>query len=163
MSSATTFTDESARIADEVAAVHADDVDKEARFPDETFDALKEAGALSALVPEHLAAAVLGSRTRRAASFELGRRCGASGLVFAMHQIQVACLVRHSDGSELVRGLPALARTRAAPDRLRDVGGGDGRRHRALDRGRHAGRRDDVARSRSRRRPSATAPTPTTS
>jgi acyl-CoA dehydrogenase len=89
-----------ARIAAEVAAVHADDVDREARFPTETFDALKEVGALSALVPERLGGGGAGIAEAAAASFELGRRCGASGLVFAMHQIQVACLVRHSDGSD---------------------------------------------------------------
>src|SRR5262249_28529370 len=30
---------------------------------------------------------------------DLGRRCGATAMVFAMHQIQVACLVRHLEGS----------------------------------------------------------------
>ena len=94
-----TFAEEISRIADEVAAVHADSVDKDARFPNETFDALKEAGALSALVPEHLGGGGLGIADAAVASFELGRRCGASGLVFAMHQIQVACLVRHCDDS----------------------------------------------------------------
>ncbi len=29
--------------------------------------------------------------------FELGRRCGATAMVFAMHQIQVASIVRHLD------------------------------------------------------------------
>lgn len=89
-----------ARIAAEVAAVHADDADREARFPAETFDALREVGALSALVPERLGGGGAGIAEAAAASFELGRRCGASGLVYAMHQIQVACLVRHSGGSE---------------------------------------------------------------
>ena len=89
-----------ARIAAEVAAVHADEVDREARFPTETFDALREVGALSALVPERLGGGGAGIAEAAAASFELGRRCGASGLVYAMHQIQVACLVRHSEGSE---------------------------------------------------------------
>src|SRR5690348_13957103 len=95
----TTFAGEVCRIADDIAANHADDVDKEARFPTETFDALRNAGALSALVPESLGGAGLGIADAAAASFVLGRRCGASGLVFAMHQIQVACLVRHCDGS----------------------------------------------------------------
>ena len=34
-----------------------------------------------------------------AACFELGRHCGATAMVFAMHQIQVACIARHLDGS----------------------------------------------------------------
>src|SRR5690242_20152799 len=95
-----TFAEEISRIADEVAAANVDSVDREARFPSETFDALKEAGALSALVPEHLGGGGLGIADAAVASFELGQRCGASGLVFAMHQIQVACLVRHYDEAE---------------------------------------------------------------
>ena len=37
--------------------------------------------------------------TIAAACFELGRRCGASAMVFAMHQIQIASIVRHVDGA----------------------------------------------------------------
>ena len=41
-------------IARDVAAVHADDVDRVGRFPAETIGALRAAGALSAPVPEAL-------------------------------------------------------------------------------------------------------------
>ena len=41
-------------IARDVAAAHADDVDRDGRFPAETIDALRAAGALSAPVPEAL-------------------------------------------------------------------------------------------------------------
>src|SRR5215468_748482 len=40
------------KIADEAAAGHADEVDRDARFPREAVDALRAAGALSAQVPE---------------------------------------------------------------------------------------------------------------
>jgi len=88
------------RIAADVAATHADDVDQAARFPVETVDALKEMKALSALVPAELGGGGLGISDVAAASFALGRRCGSSGMVFAMHQIQVACIVRHAGSSE---------------------------------------------------------------
>jgi acyl-CoA dehydrogenase len=94
------FVEGVARIAEDVAATHADDVDQNARFPVETFDALREAGALSALVPERFGGGGVGIPEVAQASFALGRRCGASGLVFAMHQIQVACLVRHFETAE---------------------------------------------------------------
>jgi acyl-CoA dehydrogenase len=87
--------EEVVRIAGEVAAANADAVDREARFPIETVTALREVGALSALVPAELGGAAVGLETIAAACFELGRRCGASAMVFAMHQIQVACLVDH--------------------------------------------------------------------
>lgn len=83
------------RIADEVAAPNADDVDRGARFPRETIDALKAEGALSAFVPVELGGGGKSFEAIAVACFELGRRCGASAMVFAMHQIQVASIVRH--------------------------------------------------------------------
>ncbi len=87
------------RIADEVAAPHAAAVDHEARFPMESVAALREAGALSALIPARYGGQDLGLDTIALAAFELGRRCGASAMVFAMHQIQIASIVRHAEGA----------------------------------------------------------------
>ena len=87
------------RIARETAATHAETVDREARFPIETIDALREAGALSAFVPGELGGGEVSFPALAKACFELGRRCGASAMVFAMHQIQVASIVRHLDGA----------------------------------------------------------------
>ncbi len=92
-----TFIDAVRHIADEVAARNADEVDREARFPSETLEALRAEGALSALVPTELGGGGLGLETIAAGCFELGRRCGSSAMVFAMHQIQVATIVRHLD------------------------------------------------------------------
>src|SRR5438309_11713265 len=83
------------KIADEVAAAHADEVDRDARFPRETLDALREAGALSAQVPAGLGGGGVSVAGIAHACFELGRRCAASAMVFAMHQIQVGTIVRH--------------------------------------------------------------------
>ncbi len=80
------------QIADDVAARHALDVDANARFPVETIDALREQRALSAYL-EGVSFAALAQ-----ACFELGRRCGASAMVFAMHQIQVVSIARHGAG-----------------------------------------------------------------
>lgn len=83
------------RIADTIAARHADEVDRASRFPAETIAALREEGLLSAYVP-----AALGGRGSSfgelvAICTALGQRCSASAMVFAMHQIQVGCIVRH--------------------------------------------------------------------
>lgn len=91
-------------IADEVAAAHADDVDRRARFPQESIDALREIGALSAFVPAGLGGHGLPFETVAQACLELGRRCGASAMVFAMHQIQVVTLVRHLDAGGWFEG-----------------------------------------------------------
>ncbi len=87
------------RIADEFAAPNADDVDRDARFPAETIEALRAAGALSAFLPTELGGGGVTFETIAAACFELGRRCGSSAMVFAMHQIKVITLARHLDGA----------------------------------------------------------------
>jgi acyl-CoA dehydrogenase len=104
-------------IARGVAARHADEVDREARFPAEAVDALREAEALSALVPAPLGGAAVSLAAVARACLELGRRCAATAMVFAMHQIQVATIARHLDGApwfeaylaELARGQRLIA------------------------------------------------------
>jgi acyl-CoA dehydrogenase len=83
----------------EIAAVHADDVDRRARFPVEAVTALRDQRALSAYVPEEHGGDDVSFTAIATACFELGRRCGATAMVFAMHQIQVATVVRHHEGS----------------------------------------------------------------
>lgn len=91
------FLDSVREIADEVAVAHADDVDRDARFPIETIDALRSARALSAFVPTELGGGGVSFEAVASACFELGRRCGASAMVFAMHQIQIVTIARHLD------------------------------------------------------------------
>jgi acyl-CoA dehydrogenase len=82
-------------VAREVSAQHADDVDRNARFPIETIDALREQRALTAFVPTELGGGGVSFETLAQCCFELGRCCGASAMVFAMHQIQLVTIVRH--------------------------------------------------------------------
>ncbi len=86
-------------IADTMAGLHADEVDREARFPVEAIAALREARALSAFVPEEHGGGGVSFAALARACFELGRRCSATAMVFAMHQIQVATIVRHLEGA----------------------------------------------------------------
>ena len=101
-------------IAETIAAVHADDVDRNARFPIEAVTALRKQRAFSALVPAEHGGDGVSLRAIAEACFTLGRRCGATAMVFAMHQIQVATIVRHSEGSahfeEYLRALVAEQR-----------------------------------------------------
>jgi acyl-CoA dehydrogenase len=91
------FLDAISRIADDCAAPNADAVDREARFPAETVAALREAGALSAFVPDRLGGGGVSFAALARACYVLGTRCGASAMVFAMHNIQVVSIVRHLD------------------------------------------------------------------
>lgn len=83
------------RIAREIAGPAAKSVDEEARFPRESIDACREAGLLSALVPVELGGMGLSLGDVAAMCEALGQACANSAMVFAMHQIQIACLVRH--------------------------------------------------------------------
>lgn len=87
------------RRALEIAGRYATDVDRESRFPSEAIEALRVAEALGWFVPGELGGAGAPIDTLACVAFELARRCSATGMIFAMHQIQVACLVRHHGGS----------------------------------------------------------------
>jgi len=83
------------RAAQEIAAKHADDVDRQARFPAEAIGELKKAKLLGAFVPRELGGLGHGIGELSAACTTLAQSCASSGMVLAMHHIQVACLVRH--------------------------------------------------------------------
>jgi len=88
-------------IAKEVAAPNAPDVDSKARFPTETVDALKRAGVLSAPIPKAHGGPGCSMRELAMLCSTLSGACGSSGMVLAMHFIQVACIMRHANGSAL--------------------------------------------------------------
>lgn len=88
-------------IASTIAARNADDVDRNARFPRESIDAAREARLLSAAVPEALGGEGADMRTLAGTCSALAQACGSSGMVLAMHHIQVACIARHGRGSRL--------------------------------------------------------------
>jgi acyl-CoA dehydrogenase len=83
-----------------LAEKHADDTDRNGRFPVEAVNALRAAGALSWMVPEEFGGAGLSLEDVARAVFELSRRCSSTGMIFAMHQIQIACIARHAGRSE---------------------------------------------------------------
>ncbi|MFI5306886.1 MAG: acyl-CoA dehydrogenase family protein [Polyangiales bacterium] len=91
------------RVASEVTAPAAVAVDRDARFPRETFDALKQLRMLSAYVPREHGGYGASVAELFAMTEALGERCASSAMVFAMHQIQVACLVRHGLRAEAFR------------------------------------------------------------
>lgn len=92
-----------ARVGREVAAPLADAVDREGRFPREAVAALREARLLGALVDREFGGegAPLGQIAE--ACHALGRYCANTAMVFAMHQIQVACLLDHGRGGDWTR------------------------------------------------------------
>ena len=91
------------RIADDVAGPAAGTVDLEARFPEQALAALKSERLLGALVPSSLGG--LGASISDIAMMceTLAQRCASTALIYAMHQIQVHCLVRHGSHAPSLR------------------------------------------------------------
>lgn len=89
------------KIAAEVLAETADEVDAAARFPHESITALREQRLLGALIPVEYGGLGASLTDVAAVCTELGRQCSSTAMIFAMHQIQVACLVRHGRNDTL--------------------------------------------------------------
>jgi acyl-CoA dehydrogenase len=88
-----------ALVAQRVAGPAAAGVDREGRFPSEGINALREAQLLSALVPREFGGMECSITELAEMCNILGQHCANTAMVFAMHQIQVASIVRHSKGS----------------------------------------------------------------
>jgi len=84
-----------AEAAAAVARQHADAVDRDARFPSEAFDAAREHCLLGAMIPAELGGAGASLATVAAICRVLGGACASAGMIYAMHQIQVACILEH--------------------------------------------------------------------
>ena len=82
-----------------VAADFADSVDSEARFPSEALAAAKAQRLLGILVPANLGGEGASVTDVVETCYTLGRACASTGMIYAMHQIMVACLTRHALGS----------------------------------------------------------------
>jgi acyl-CoA dehydrogenase len=94
-------------IAIESAGPAAESVDREARFPEEAMSALKKGRFMSAFVPESLGGFGCGMTELAGMCGALAEHCASAGMVFAMHQIQVACIVRHGMSQAFFRSYVA--------------------------------------------------------
>jgi acyl-CoA dehydrogenase len=88
-----------ARLASEAALVHASSVDAAARFPSEAFAEIKKQRLLGVMVPETLGGEGATVAELADVCFILGQGCASSALIFAMHQIKMACIIRHAKGN----------------------------------------------------------------
>ena len=102
-------------VGDGVIRVAADEVDHDARFPTEAIGALKELTLLSAYVPVELGGMGLDVVQIAKTCEVLGQYDGSVAMIYAMHQIQVACVVHHALGADYFRD---YARELVAQQRL---------------------------------------------
>lgn len=102
------------KAAQHIGAAHAgpnaDSVDRDARYPREAIAALRNDRLLSAYIPESLGGGGSSLGEIAAVCQALSRSCASTGMIYAMHQIQVACLVHHGQSSPVLRDyLAAIA------------------------------------------------------
>lgn len=99
MSSKNKVFEEVKRIAADIAAPNADDVDKKARFPVESLSALKASKILSAGIPESLGGAGLDILEQGELCRILATKCASSSMVLGMHFIKVSSVVHFGKGN----------------------------------------------------------------
>lgn len=83
-----------------VAALHADAVDRDGRFPEEAVAVLRSERLLGLQIPRQLGGEGAGLSEIAEVCCTLGQACSAAAMVFAMHHIKVASLVGHGLESE---------------------------------------------------------------
>ena len=78
-----------------IAAKHAGAVDSASRFPAESFEAVKAQRLLGIMVPTALGGEGASILDAADVCFQLGQACSSTGMVYAMHSVKVACVMRH--------------------------------------------------------------------
>jgi len=78
-----------------IAEKNAAGVDRDARFPEEAFSAARAQRLLGIMVPRDLGGEGASLSTVVDICYRLGRACSSSAMIYAMHQIMVACVLRH--------------------------------------------------------------------
>ncbi len=87
-----------ARAAADVAKSNAAAVDAEARFPSESFAEIRKQRLLGLQVPQTLGGEGASIAEIADVCYILGQACSSTGLIYAMHQIKMACITRHAKG-----------------------------------------------------------------
>jgi acyl-CoA dehydrogenase len=100
-----------AKVVTATAAAHAAEVDAEARFPAESFAAAKAQRLLGIMVPRSLGGEGASISDVADVCYQLGQSCASTGMIYAMHQIKIACVTRHMGANaslqQLLRRLTA--------------------------------------------------------
>ena len=86
-------------IGEEVIRPAAAAVDSEARFPHEAIEALREERLLAAYIPREYGGLAYTVSELAAIAQTLAQYCSSTAMIWAMHQIQIACIVQHEQGS----------------------------------------------------------------
>ena len=117
-----------ARAAADVAKMTAAAVDAEARFPKESFAEIRKQRLLGIQVPQALGGEGASIAELADICYILGQACSSTALIYAMHQIKMACIVRHTKGNaalERILGRIAAEQLLMASSTTEGQGGGN--------------------------------------
>jgi acyl-CoA dehydrogenase len=103
--SSTTDLSTRARAVAAIAANNAADVDGASRFPAESCAALKQQRLLGVMVSRDLGGEGASIADVADVCYLLGQACASTGMIYAMHQIKVACVTRHMRDNPLLGSL----------------------------------------------------------
>ena len=82
-----------------IALMSASNTDKLAKFPSEAIESLKSAKLLACAVEKERGGLGLNLSEISEICMTLGQCCASTAMIFAMHQTQLLCLVRHHENS----------------------------------------------------------------
>jgi acyl-CoA dehydrogenase len=99
---------ERARRVAAVAAEFADDVDRAGRFPAEAIAAAKAEGLMGVMAPKSLGGEDASLSELSDICYTLGQACASTAMIYAMHQVKIACAVRHGMDSAWIRAFLRL-------------------------------------------------------
>jgi acyl-CoA dehydrogenase len=94
-----------ARAVAAIAANNAIDVDASSRFPAEATAALKEQRLLGVMVSRDLGGEGASIADVADVCYQLGQACSSTAMIYAMHQIKVACVTRHMRDSAVLANI----------------------------------------------------------
>ncbi|MBB5076456.1 acyl-CoA dehydrogenase family protein [Nonomuraea endophytica] len=97
-------------LAGGVLAEHASTVDRDARFPKEALSALRAHGLLAAAAPVERGGLGADVPALAGMAAALARGCGATAMIWAMHQVQLACLLVGEGAPELREAVTMVVR-----------------------------------------------------
>jgi alkylation response protein AidB-like acyl-CoA dehydrogenase len=97
-------------IPTDAIAAHAAEVDRDARFPAEAIEALRDAGALGLAVPARLGGPGASARDLAEAVERVSGACGSTGMVYTMHLVATKTIAGVApDDGPLAETLAAIA------------------------------------------------------
>ena len=82
-----------------VAARYAEEVDRDGRFPAESIAAAKAERLMGVMAPRSLGGEGASLGEVADVCYTLGRACASTAMIYAMHQVKVACVIRHGMGA----------------------------------------------------------------